>query len=590
MIDVHTVDLTGLGVILPDSQMAVVMAQPFLHLTGQEPFVTPPALVERQLSVLRRTLEVARGGPHHLDRTHLTVLPEYSIPGLAGVNVLLDTTRQPDWPNATVIIGGIDGLTKAQYGALCGMPEARYASANAPDQVEETEWVNCTVTVIKGSTGEIQFWIQPKLWPAWEEQQIHYERMFRGRAINLFKGQLTNGLYFRLVSIICFDWIATVEAKAPIDWVVANLDENAGEAQLPLTWVLVVQNNPKPSHRTFLAKIGPFFDQLRFPRVLRDNSALLFCNSAGRDKPHKADAFGATSVLHSGRAHFRPPHNMPTISKGGARFRDGSDALADLNDCFFRERGACIHAFTLNSSSLLPAGAAGRSFAVDDARVFSFDEPCARAPNGPVAASVKWLHDALDDSAPIGHDFNDAALTNLANDAHLAVLHHLQALNGKSISKLIELASGASSKDGADDWAAPQEDAVRHVTTTLDILVASTPNCEISASDSHAFLNVDDVEFDVLAIHGSKHEDCLERAKWQVGAVQRNLLLVSRDRHNTSFDRRIGSYLDDAHTGEKRFTFPSDSLRVVGFQDLLRAFRDAQDRDGLALAIKEIFQ
>lgn len=155
---------------------------------------------EQQLGAIRRTLEVAKARPHQLDRTHLTVFPEYSIPGLQGVEQLLEALSDESWPNSTIVVGGIDGLTKTDYERLCRLPNVNCAGPNSPASVGDHEWVNCSITVIKSDDGQIHSWVQPKIWPAWEEQNVRNDRMFRGRAINLFKGRLSTGLYYRLCS------------------------------------------------------------------------------------------------------------------------------------------------------------------------------------------------------------------------------------------------------------------------------------------------------------------------------------------------------------------------------------------------------
>ena len=590
MIEVNTVDLNEHGVRFPADRLAVVFSQPFLKLTDQEPFVTRPEAREQQLANIARTLEVAKSRPHQLDRTHITVFPEYSIPGLLGFEALLQGLSHDTWPNATIVVAGIDGLTSAQYKQLCEMQGANYSSANAPSAVTEHEWVNCGLTIVKNASGQLHFWTQPKISPAWEEQDTRVDRMFRGRAINLFKGKLTNDVYFRLVSVICFDWIANVGKQGPMDWVIENLDGAAGEAQLPLTWALVIQHNPKPSHQAFLGRIAPFFDQQRFPRTLRDRASLLFCNSAGHEKPARTSAYGGSSLIHSKRDLFKLSHNSPTVSSGGARFRDGSEALSAFHDTYFREGGACVHAFTLNNSLVLPAGPQGRSFAVEDARVFSFGDPCPRAPNGPVPASVKWTNDALDNVASVGDDFSEAPLAAIAKQAHERALAYLRTLDGRAALRLVRIASGAEKGKDGDDWDRAQENALQHVTKTLDILATASSSHPVANSEMHGAVDLDGVIFDVLALSGRRHEECLDRVRWEQGGYQRPLLVVSRDEHNTPLDSRGGSFIDTPHAGESRFTFPSDHLRLVGFQNLLSAFRQASDQPELKLLVKGLLR
>jgi len=105
MIHIETVDLSLRDVTLPSDRVGVVIAQPYLSLTGTEPYQCIPAAKARQLAVLADTLAVARAKPHGAPKTHFTVFPEYSIPGLDGIAFVETTLRNVDWPNGTIVIG-----------------------------------------------------------------------------------------------------------------------------------------------------------------------------------------------------------------------------------------------------------------------------------------------------------------------------------------------------------------------------------------------------------------------------------------------------------------------------------------------------
>jgi hypothetical protein len=108
--------------------------------------------------------------------------------------------------------------------------------------------------------------------------------MFPGNSVFTFRGSFDNQTRYRFCSLVCFDWIATVENKKVWQWVLEDLQGRAAQAQaeLSLSWLFVVQSNPKPSHDTFPTEVSRFFDQNTVPSVRRDRACLLFANGAGK--------------------------------------------------------------------------------------------------------------------------------------------------------------------------------------------------------------------------------------------------------------------------------------------------------------------
>ena len=95
-----------IGVIFPSQQIKMVAMQPHVHLTDTEPFRWPDGEKEKQIVGIKRTLEIAKN-----KQAHFTLFPEYSIPGLDGVGAIDEVIANNDWPNNTIIIGGVDGLS-----------------------------------------------------------------------------------------------------------------------------------------------------------------------------------------------------------------------------------------------------------------------------------------------------------------------------------------------------------------------------------------------------------------------------------------------------------------------------------------------
>ena len=445
MVHVDLVNLSERGIEFPHDRVGMVVAQPYLprdSFTREEPYQFVPEAKQRQLAVLGETLAVARLCHHGVLKTHFTIIPEYGIPDLDGVGVLEDGLRSKDWPNGSVLVGGTDGLTRDQYEKLLQGDRTHIdANYNGLDRIGRDEWVNCEITWVKSADGTLERWIQPKLHPAWEEQDSLHQHMFQGRSIHMFKGRLDNDAPFLFGTLVCFDWVARINDQRPFQWVFADIHKRAGDGQLPLTWLFVIQRNPKPSHHTFLSSIEPFFNQIESPKADRHNASLVFANTAGKGVPGRAGEFGACSVVLSPQALFMDPTCLPTFSKGGPQFRDGSNAVqaCACKDVFFRERGACIHSFAQINPGSVVAGPAGRSVAVEHAAVFPISgvsEP--RAPGGPVPAAIKWLNDTLDEVRSLSRRYNPA-LAAAIDDAHDRTVAALRLLSSTNATQAVTL-------------------------------------------------------------------------------------------------------------------------------------------------------
>ena len=122
--------------------------QPFLKLTG-EPFRCEPRHKAEQLTALERTLTIAKAADHGAEKTHFTVIPEYSIPGLDGIERIESLLLDHSWPIGTIVIGGTDALSKADYAALCDKNGTSVDVPNIPCKVRNGEWVNCCIMWVK---------------------------------------------------------------------------------------------------------------------------------------------------------------------------------------------------------------------------------------------------------------------------------------------------------------------------------------------------------------------------------------------------------------------------------------------------------
>lgn len=123
MIHVETVDLSTRGIAIPRGRVGMVVAQPKLSLTAAEPYQCRPVAKTDQLEFIARTLTIACAAPHGARKTHFTIFPEFSILGLEGVALIETKLRTEGWHSGTVVIGGVDGLTQADYIVLVNSPD-----------------------------------------------------------------------------------------------------------------------------------------------------------------------------------------------------------------------------------------------------------------------------------------------------------------------------------------------------------------------------------------------------------------------------------------------------------------------------------
>lgn len=592
MIAVVEVDLGALGVRLPRGEVAMVIAQPHVVFVPQEPFTWAPAERQRALQCINETLSVSRGCAHGAEKTHFTVFPECTVPGLDGVDRITAAMQAAEWPAETVIIGGVDGLTKDQFAELVQKPNTTYDAVwNSLDRVQAHQWVNCVVTWVKLPTGEVRSWVQPKLSPAWVELNVNYMSMYQGRSIYAFKGTYSNAdAPYQFATLLCFDWIGSTDAKRMWEWLLEGIATRAGQLGgiLPLTWLFVAQCNPAPSHASFMSQVGPFFDPAQYPRVTRDDTCLVMANVAGKGAPGKAETFGQSAVIVT-QNRFSRPQCMPTYGNGGIPQR-GVDTLENFRDAVFRERGACIHSFVVIHPSTLPPGSAGRRFALREPTVHPFDgvdDP--RAPGGAVPAVVKWMNDELDEpSKSLATKYKHLPLTAAAGTAHERTVGELRTLKADALGNTVNFASLTACKGTPDEWKVGECHAVKHLLHTFSILDVAQYPATFHGNGAQATIMKGETSLEVIAVVGASHEDCDKHVLNCLPAHKGQLVVVSRDEDNTPWDPRFKSIYDqvpDEPSTEAKFTQPTSAIIRVGYHDVLDAFRNAANQAELKEAL-----
>ena len=579
-------DLVPLGIVLPPTHTGMVLAQPYLELTDQEPFRCKPKSRPRSLESLEAVLDVARTAPHGAPKTHFTVFPEYSIPGTDGIKLIEQAISDNDWPNQTIVIGGIDGLSVEEYATLTAAPGTKHPGSVHPDglTIPARQWVNCGVIWVKAADGSVTRWLQPKLYPSWPEKDIANSRMIRGNTVFLFKGNYENQTPYRFAVLVCFDWIASANGLTPWQALVHKLSNQAIErqAELPISWLFVIQHNPRPSHHSFMNQINDFFNHATAANVRRDRTCLVFANSAGRPSPGKVETHGNTSVVFAQQTSFTKPTCHVTFCNGGKRFR-GHDIIRHHKDCLFREGGACVHSFQQVNPNSLP-GAPYRAIALQNVAVYpTGDVSDPRAPSDSVPASVKWLNDELDSVQSLTTSYDWAPLDGEIDVGHRETVVKLRGLAGNGAAETVTLASAVdqerdsgpvpTSERNADEWELAESLAVVHLVHTLSVLSVCCDRWVIGdLSSPHGTLTAGTKELDVAAVRGETHECCYEHSVKALQDGRRAVLLVSRDEDNNEWPRRFGSFVEpelDATNTDRDITNPHGIRWRLGYRDLL---------------------
>jgi hypothetical protein len=592
MVSVVELDLGQLGVRLPLNGVGIVVAQPYVELTEYEPFVCQPERRARALECIDATLAVARSRAHRAEKTHFTIFPELSIPFVEGVARITAAMQQADWPVETVAVGGVEGLTRDQYATLLELPNTHHDDANAFASVPAGQWVNCCITWVKLPSGEVRLWVQPKITSSWSEANRNYQLMYRGRSVFVFKGKFfETQLPYRFATLICFDWVGTVENRRVWEWLLQGINEvaEALQATLPLTWLFVIQCNPEPSHASFMGQVLHFYDTGTYLNVSRDDTYLVMANVAGRKIPGKAEKYGFSSIINASQ-RLSKPDCSPTYSNGGDYCRPGNP-LSNLRDAVFRERGACMHSFFAVNPRSLPQGPAGRAVAIDEATVHPYPgivDP--RAPAALVPAVVKWVNDDLDEPTKSLAERYPAAplVVDACRLAHGQVVASLRPLEALGLNDLV-LASSAGMKppSSPDTWTVKESKAVEHVLHTFSLLGAAKYLSQFHGHGSQATVGKDGYAFEAIAVLGDSHEACAEHVKQRAAPRCGRLLVVSRDADNNPWNPRLGSILDPRNppSNEYNITNPSSAVVQVGYRMFIDAYLGSQDVEGLEGAI-----
>ncbi len=594
-----------LDFVLPENGVRMVFMQPCVELTQNEPFRWQNSKRSGQISRIIRTLEIAKQPAYNCAKTHFTIFPEYSIPGLDGIREIEAIVRDDSWQKGTILIGGVDGLRKDEYSILCSESISQVHDKNRAEVVSDGKWINCCVTWTKEDDDSLRRWIQPKLSPSWVEKKITHSEMFCGRSAYLFSAKFENQTECRFLSLLCFDWIGPIASSSRSGiWAVLNEVNNlwrSTNARREMNLVFILQCNEEPNHRNFLENARNYFENRReYPFIIRDPSIVVFANTAGIDRPGKSYTYGYSSLISSPSAPYDNRNCCPLSYASITTKLRNTDSLGRCKEALFREGGACNHSFKFRFPSFIPSDPANRCLVLDEAGVYAIDDGMhdPRTPGGSVPASVKWINDELEEIESILHHQNRNPIRNQIGQSHEEISLEFKGCSGAFLCKIIECAVYKYDKlistaiHNVDDWDDREQHSLVTVIYSLSIL-KSCKSMEVTGSTAHATMKVGTNVIDVIVVvGGNTSEECFEYGKQFLNNESRFGVIITRDIHDQAVNKGIHKSILETEgeiTGKgPNIANPDERFIHCGYQNLRNSCFDSRDMTELNNKITEL--
>jgi hypothetical protein len=589
---------------LPHQSIGVVMMQPFVELDiDHEPFKWKTAKKNQQIALIEQTLALAIGRPAN-QPVSFTVFPEYSVPGIEGIAAIEGILSDDAWPANTVVIGGIDGLTKAEYATLCDAngTDTSVHEENKPDVIPDEQWINCCITWAKSHQG-LRRWIQPKLAPAQLENNVIALRMYRGQGVFVFRGTFDNGTESRFLTLICYDWI---DANSGL-WDVLTAFNDESDANKDINILFLIQYNPKPNDNLFLEHARRYFEEPNTcPRLNRAAGALLFANAAGRSDAGLVTKFGFSSLICGPSQCFDKDGCPPTFAINTERLRSVPN-LKRCREALLRENGACVHSFGLRLPRWIDPNVGDRSHPIENALVHSLNgainEP--RITGGTIPAIVKWCNDYLTTVELLLQGNPQHALKAPLDLSQNETADDIRRRDNDSLGSLINLLSVAISAQESqpknDKWTKVAERRVHNVDNwddddvrCLSFLVYAltilkiSHSIEVAASPAHGTFRINNEVYDVAVVCGPSHDECERNARERFERkAPRHVLVVTKDLLRGFKRRKHKARIDDTGGSAPDITDPSSAWHFCDYTDLISTVDGAADQVTLITHLNE---
>ncbi len=481
--------------IIPIDAFRMTIMQPWIddNLTDSEIYRIVDE--DKQITRIKRTLEIAKkDNEFGISHSHFTILPEYSIPGINGVKFIQSYLERAEenWPNNSILIGGVDGLDKNQYTQI--LIGSKVSSSNSVTEVPDDKWVNCCITWIK-TQDIVTRYVQPKIIPAWLEKNTSYRYMYTGKSIYLFEAKDLNGLTFRFANLICADWMDSEENGRSINILLNALQNTLNNDSDPkyLHILFVVKHNTKPNNPLFLKPVQDFFTNSQYSKIDRNNCLLVFANTAAGNLGKK-DKYGFTSIIAHPNSSFYSDSFCcpPTFAVITKVLRSNNELLGRCKQALFRENGNCIHSCKIFIPYYMGHKASDRNFIIDEAHVYSMEatESDPRAPDSSVTASVKWVNDEIDNI--VVPNTMEGIRTEVENSFKF-VIDEIKWSQGDHLQKLINIGTNRTGLNpneqqerwkNVDVWDSMEIESLKTIIKSLTAL-ACNKNYDIEIKDTH---------------------------------------------------------------------------------------------------------
>ncbi len=544
--------------LVPGDGIGFVVMQPYLlgRVSSQEePFKWKDEEKAEQLDRIRNTLKISLENLHNCEKTHFTIFPEYALPGLGAIETVESFMREDSWPCGTVVIGGLDGLTKDEYATLCAMDGVSFCEPNSPTSVHDGQWINCCVIWEKTSTpdGEkLNKFVQAKMSPSGIEELIRAQDMFCGSGMYIIEGTFRQGPAFRFLTTICYDWIGVMGDNAGIFAILDSLNSRWNVSTDPkmIDLVLLIQCNEKPNDPSFLENSFHFFDRNRFPYVTRDNTVIAMFNAAKSENPVccRGDSFGSSSLVFSPSSPFDVNTDPPTYAVKTKALRN-SQSLLTCKDALFREAGECVHSFSLTHPRFADRASQYPRLPICRAVVSPLTsgpvDP--RKTHRPIDSSVKWINDQLDGLNCLESELT--VINTLLRASYESFINDLRSQKGlyirTSISSATKRESPSDIQINCDLW---DEDELKVLNTwsAAVSLIGCSSKVSIGQGTIHGLFKHGNDFVEIVVVVGEEHPNNIRWADSQFPLGNKHKrLIISRDRDDnpsSSLDRERPVY------------------------------------------------
>ncbi|SDE86166.1 hypothetical protein [Sporomusa acidovorans] len=548
-----------------------------------------------QLQHLSRLMEISQGPKESriLSRTtDIILIPEYSIPGLEGFE-LLHRSISSSPINNQLLIGGMDGLSRADFSTLLSkssLPPNAVSQITA--DVSGCDWVN-TAIILEKAGPQINYYLQPKHLLAFEEESTS---MCQTKQVLFFvtsPPKTSNPIC--IIVPICFDWIGKEGCSTQVDGLWEEfLDIQKREGIVYPQWLIpVIQHNPKPNHLDFLGKASNRLTSGEWQRVYGDKACIIMVNTAS---PAGSNTHGHSAVIYCNGQYGRCTPRPVVSSKP----RQG---LIGCGEQRFREDGPVIHGVLFvppNGTTGTPGDA---RVPFKEAKLMSLDPAmtakcCRRWPGAfeAVGPYVKVYGDLLDRQERRLKSFGSGEALKADYDVYLTrAIESNRAYPDEAIrSKMKLLCLWDGHSEDCDEWREDYEGPAIHSLITGQSLVSLAWDDVNLQEPLHGSFFTDELHNVFIVAEGHQYKSHKELADDIIEAIHAGKIKTGRTgqvliighTHNADVPYR-GPLSGLPEAGD--ITEPA-RIKYIPLGDLVRAFSVSENKNSFKSKLMELLE